>query len=690
MPNERENLYQTLTYKDYDIAGATFRAYYDADAKLVFVLDTVINKFKPNVMLVINPVGNRKWDDILANDYGLDLETVRPKKDNKYQKLDVEYTGLAEYDALIQADKMSTVDDAVLEKMMRFYSGALRRAANERLADAELTADKARETIEKTNETINANQVRLKKLRGKLAEYRRGVGKEPTKQSAAKILRAESQIDATNDKLGRAKKRLDNAKHRLAIAEEDADSARQVLAQLEHATADAPMVPATPMSTDVAHFEQPPVPMMPETQFAEIAPIQEPEFEEPKAENMADDEVKPLFDKDPEILDEEIAFKPVDFDLQNEDKMPVVQDVPQYEESGVVAPLSFVPPVQTQPVEPITSPVLDSLTTVDLPSEQLDSELMTTIAPVAAPQEFVSPITDVAPVAADVKPMADVLPSQSPVDAMPEISPAPIDDGMRPVSPITGNVSETLTPVRHKPTVLYYVLLVVLIVLSVFTLWLYQKSANDSVPELGAQTAPIVKDVVVDENQSDSVADDVVSPFVEQIQEQPQIIEPVVVPVSVEEESILVEPEIADVEPEPVPVTPAVPVQMSEDLAPTVSVPATPEISDGSVAEPVVTPVDNTESPFLTDETVAAVPPKPIVDVVVNKPAYNVSQNDKMFVADPEYETDGVVQEEIETCADGMAPDADGCCAGEELVEFDDGALMCCAIGTDECFEPMF
>ena len=103
----------------------------------------------------------------------------------------------------------------------------------------------------------------------------------------------------------------------------------------------------------------------------------------------------------------------------------------------------------------------------------------------------------------------------------------------------------------------------------------------------------------------------------------------------------------------------------------------------------MVTPVES-ESPFLSDETVVATPPKPIVDVVVDKPAYNVSQNEKMFVADPEYETDVVEQEEIETCANGNAPDADGCCAGEELVDMGDDTLMCCAIGTDECFPPMF
>ena len=53
MTNERETFFQPLTLIDYDIAGNSFRAYYDADQKLVFVIDYVISDIKPNVLLVI-------------------------------------------------------------------------------------------------------------------------------------------------------------------------------------------------------------------------------------------------------------------------------------------------------------------------------------------------------------------------------------------------------------------------------------------------------------------------------------------------------------------------------------------------------------------------------------------------------------------------------------------------------------
>ena len=690
MPYERENFYQPLTYVDYDIAGNVFRAYYDVDQKLVVVLDFVVSDVKPNVLLVINPVGDRKWDDILTNDYAVDLETVRPKKDNKYQKLDIEYTGLAEYDNLVRAYNNAGDLSGALANLMAFRNDAARRAALERLGAADIVAERARETIEKTTETIDAQQVRLKSLRAKLTEQRREVGKEPTKQSAAKILRTESQIDATNDKLMRAKKRLSSAQRRLDVAVEDADVARDILARLDGLMPENEKLPAAPMPTDVAEFEQPSVPMAQVPQFTEITPYEQPIAQEPKAEEMADDEVKPLFDKDPEFLDEEIAFKPIDFNLPTESNTPALPADDGYVESAPIAPLSFAPPVQSQPEVPVASPVLDSLTSVNLPSEQIDSELLATIepAPLPQPQEFVTPVPETMPAVPDVQPVADVLPSQTvaeSVQPMPEISPAPVDSGMRPVSPITGVATETATPVRNKPTVLYYVMLVVLIALSIFTLWIYQRSANDTMPELGAKTAPVVEEVEKTEEKSE-VAEVASSPFIGQVEvSEPQVQEVAEV---VELVPVLEEPEVADVEPEPVPVTPATPVQVAEEVAPIVEVPVTPE-PDEVVAEPEIVPVEP-ESPFLTEETVVATPTKPIIDVIVDKPAYNVSQNDKMFVAAPEYETDVAVEEEIETCADGAAPDADGCCAGEELTDVGDGALMCCAVGTDECFPPMF
>ena len=319
-----------LTFMEYNIAGNLLRAYYDADGKLVFVLDSTIDTRKPNVLLVINPVGDRKWDDILANDYGVDLESVRPKKDNKYQKLDIEYSGLAEYDALINAYKSGDDISGALNALAAFREESVRRAATERLAVAESNAEKARETILRTKESIDEMQDKLRQLRSKLSQQKKQVGREPTKKSASKILRTDAQIDAINEKLRRAKKRLDNAQRRLIVADEDAEIARDILSQKstnfgKEVAMPRPsaVVPSTAGYKKTVAVEAKDEDVMLESAGKTDEYNETVEFtqnieinNEKKAETMADEtkneEVKPLFDKDPEILDEEIAFKPID------------------------------------------------------------------------------------------------------------------------------------------------------------------------------------------------------------------------------------------------------------------------------------------------------------------------------------------------------------------------------------------
>ena len=688
MPSERENMPKNsengiLTPRDYNIAGNVLRAYYDADNKLVFVLDLTLNDAKQNVLLVINPVGDRKWDDVLANDYAVDLESVRPKKDNKYQKLDIEYSGLAEYDDLIRAYVSGDDLNAAVRALDDFRAASVYRSATERLAAANATADKARDTISKTNETIADLQVRVKQLRSKLAQQRREIGREPTKQSAAKILRSEAQIDATNEKLGRAKKRLTSAQRRLVAAEEDAETARAII--------DRGVAPLRTMAVGA------PAPVAVAPQFEEIVTTPETNTK-PKAEEKMAEEVKPLFDKDPEILDEEIAFKPIDFSTpqagiprENTSTSGADTFAPIFEDVNIEtdAPLSFVPPTQREEiveevrapidVRPI-APVLDSITTV----QEAD-------APVQLDPQFTN-AADVAPVVRE-----DVIASVTPQPAspvatpapMPEISPAPVSSDFRPVSPISG-----AAPVRagghetRRPTLLYYVMLVLLIALSIFTLWIYQKSTGDNVPDLTTATQP---EVVAPAPQESAVQEE--SPFIEPAKEEPQPVAETVVVAPMPEPVVEPEPVIV---PEPVPVTVAEPEPAIAEPEP-VPVMAEPvEVTP----EPVVT-----DGPFLSPEP----EPQPVTEPVVNKPAYNVSQQENMFVAAPDYETDAQysddeyyaepdvysapapVGNDMPTCGDGSLPDVYGCCAGEVYSAMDDGTYACCAdAGLGECFQPLF
>ncbi len=735
MPSEREFLSVERSV-EYNIAGNNFRAFFGAGGALLFVLDGVIDAVKPNVLLVLNADGGRKWDDILANDMGVDLETVRPKKDNRYQKLDIEYTGLDVYAALIDAYENDADLTQALDELVAFRRAAARRAASGRLIVAEDAAEKSRDTIDAASETVVELQERMRELRAKLSVQRKSIGREPTKQSAAKILRTEAQIDATGEKLRRAKKRLANAQKRLDDAEEDATAARAILAQLaDDADISASnRAVAAPVVTNMVVASDAPVP-------AEIEQDKLPDVVHPRATEltitnqeqgaltMADEkeEVKPLFDTDPEILDEEIAFKPIDFSapvVENPAPVPAASVADETENltfEPIPTPLSFAPPaaVDDMPTQSIvrpidvrpvvddtTQPVLDSMTPI---VDERAEFVQQTPAPVAAPVEFT--------------------PTPAPAAAapVPDVAPAPVDSSFRPVSPITGAAipagGGVVSPVRaQKPTMLYYVMLIVLIVLSIFTLWLYQKNTSDTLPDLSATVA--AEEIVVDTDaQSPFLVDDA-DVVVDAPVAQP-VPEPVVQP---EPEPV---PEPAAVEPEPVPVEiPAVP---AEPVPVVVDVPVVEPEPVDVVVEPAPAPVPE------------PVPAKPIIDeaaIIASKPAYNVSQNENMFVAAsdyesddnapvaasapveekpvveysapavvtpaideyvPEYESEFVLQEAasevypvsatdddmVESCADGNAPDINGCCTGEVFTDMEDGTFACCTADGLDCFPPM-
>ncbi|HNY25332.1 MAG TPA: hypothetical protein PKJ33_02175 [Alphaproteobacteria bacterium] len=534
-----------LSPKDFSISGNDFTAYYDGAEKLVFVLDKTFDDRKPNVLLIINPIGDRKWDDILANDFGVDLETIRPKVDNKYQKLDIEYSGLAVYDKLINDYKKSADLTFALEDLSDFRNSSIKRAAADRLAASTEIIKKTRETISKTGETMRELQSRLKKLRDKLSKQKKQVGKEPTKQSAAKILKTESQIDATNAKLKRAMKRLKNAQRRMAVAEEDAEIARRILDKKD------------------------------ETR-------KEIKKEEPKAQEMSE-EVKPLFDQDPKIMDQGIAFKPIDFSftqkpLEQPALAPVIHTEPIVVKPVVAeipsAPLSFVPPTIGQTLSP--EPVI-------IPEQPKQVPVLETITPIPTPQPVV-----------------------------------------RPISPISG--PEQIMIEHHKrPNALYYVLLVVLIVLSVFTLWMYQKRTVDTVPDLAKQSVQ------------------------ESISEQPKAVEeaPVVVQEANVESPFIQAEKAAPAEvAEPAPVEVEQPVVTEPQPAPAVI----NETAEASAPEVVIEPQQAPELPIQSDDSGNTMPPAlpaeepqqmmqpaSAPEMGPRKPTYDVS-GERRFVADENYQ----------------------------------------------------
>lgn len=695
MINARENSTHThqLEPRPYKIGDNVFTAYYDAAGKLVFVLDETISPIKPNVLLVINPVGNRKWDDILSNDYNIDLETIRPKKDNKYQKLDIEYAGLGAYDNLVTAYTAGDDIAATTAALNQFRNASVRRAATDRLAAANETADKARETIERTNATIDDLKSRLKELRSKLTTQRRAVGREPTKQSAAKILRTEAQIESTNDKLRRAMRRLSNAQHRLDAALSDAQMATQLLQTVPADTAPIEnYAVATPAPRDVMAG---PDPMF---QNIDVDDVENDVADNESGDEMTDndnDAVAPLLSQDPEIMDEKIAFRPIDFDA------PAPSDAP---EKGAPAPeFSQVPVFETiapEVIEP-AAPAESSDTSDFVPlsftpppartEKRLDEEEPGRPEQEQVPADDainVTPIIDTPPVLDTIRPLEASTPSLSddapaaPSDAQPDIAPAPASDAsVRPISPITGMGTPSTTR-RGRPTLGYYILLGLLIVLSIFTLWLYQRNVGTTAPDLvavsGDVTAGMDNDAPVPVAEVAPETDPFITPevnpvaeFVERGQNASDKTSDTPAPAAEPTPVLAPAAESVDV----VAVAPApTPVEESSAPAQTESAPMADPLEPEAEPEPTFVAVES--------ETTAVVSPAPD-EAVVDKPAYNVSQQEKMFVA-----TDDSDVAQL-WCDDGTRPDPYGCCTGETYTQMDNGDYACCPSGGGDCFPPI-
>ena len=366
MIGEREDLntetnYGSLVMRAYSIDGNEINAFYDSSNNLIFVLDNTLNSYKTNVLLVINPDGDKKWDEILSGDYGVDLETIRPKQDNKYQKLDIEYSGVSVYDDLIKAYNAGDALEEPLQRLAVLRDSAVRHSAMMRLNAANEIIAKTNTTIVKTKESIVRLQARLKTLRSKLTEAKKGIGRVPTKQSAAKILKLESQIEATNEKLKRAQDRLKSAQRRLETATVDAELASDLLNQSaeenEHSSkkndslivAPKHRVAKVDKKTSLPQIVEPDLDDEPEeekeaqdmayddeivdendTETTDEEETTEETTEETVEEETVEEEpksdVEPLIDQDPKILNDDIAFKPISFEAPTDSYEDVKED----------------------------------------------------------------------------------------------------------------------------------------------------------------------------------------------------------------------------------------------------------------------------------------------------------------------------------------------------------------------------
>jgi len=613
MIGEREDIvneteYGTLNMRSYDIDGNAINAFYDDSDDLVFVLDNTINQNKPNVLLVINPMGDKKWDEILSGEYDVDLETIRPKQDNKYQKLDIEYSGLSVYENLINAYIAGDDLSEHLNQLNILRDSAARHSAMIRLNVANETIAKTNVTIVKTKETIVRLQERVKTLRAKLSAQKKEIGKIPTKQSASKILKLEAQIDATNEKLKRAKKRLDSAQKRLEVATVDAELASDLLNQPALEIQQNPK-PSKPVMVapkyEVEKFE-PAKDKSDDDDFDYDDEDVEDEIADEDDEDInANSDIQPLFDKDPDILNEDIAFKPITFDAPSLNISTPEESEPVFKSENIS---ETVPEIETE--TPIFTPPLEDNSVLESMVPVREEESLPTVSEQRPVLESMTPVADLEPVVEQPKlepqPVINNEPQyQQPVMPVPPVVP--------PVRSVDISVSEQNN--RSKPTFIYYLLLVILIVLSVFTLWLYQKHVGTNKPLLAAvveekvveeQPAPVSEEIVAPAETTETVqvieqADSEPEEFAFAEDEEPS--EPAVEPVA---EEVIEEPAESVVE------------EMKEE-------PAEPVIMDSVPAKVM------TSGGFVGDEEPVD---ENIEEITVNKPVYDVgSKNDDMVVS---------------------------------------------------------
>jgi len=757
MIGERENFdtetkYGSLTMRPYDIDGNEISAFYDAAGNLVFVLDNTINARKPNVLLVVNPSADKKWDEILAGDYGVDLETIRPKQDNKYQKLDIEYSGLSVYDNLIKAYNSGDSLEEPLNQLAILRNSAARHSAMTRLNVANEIIAKTNTTIVKTKESIVRLQARLKTLRAKLAEAKKGIGRMPTKQSAAKILKLEAQIDATNEKIKRANERLKSAQRRLETATVDAELASELLNQPSEETF-APkrykpvvVAAASKPRASVAKVEQeePKEEVKEEVLAADnnlpsvikdddnikdgedvdddFEDIEDDDFVDEEDDDIDDidedidedvdveedideddkekddnhggeDKVKPLFDKDPQILNEDIAFKPISFNppsspelSQQDNRVPdlnremLLTDETDTKEETETTEEEIHEDIKETEEVPQAKSVLESMMPIaieskaqdEIESEPEDTEVeaeeieeepgekeetemvieeplrlqkpVENIKETRQQEPVIAPELDISIKEDEFKTEDEMLTPQTPIAPSAPTTPVP-PMPVPPYSMANVNVMKDDETNRRRPSFIYYLLLIVLIVMAVFTLWLYQRNVEPTAPVLTTtvENTETVKDKTSFFKKSDKpkrqksvVKEEVEAPtFVDDVPAKEAT-----VPVALEPEPVVVHEEIVETEPANV----------------------VPQVIDAVPARLSTSGMDNTAGRNVASEE----------DVLANKPEYQPgSRHDEMFVAE-EYIEDGApveyVEEEI-ICVD----EEDNVVECPEDFEYEDG-----------------
>ena len=244
----------------------------------------------------------------------------------------------------------------------------------------------------------------------------------------------------------------------------------------------------------------------------------------------------------------------------------------------------------------------------------------------------------------------------------------------RPVSPVSNSNVTILQPTASskKPSLFYYIMLVILIGLCILTLSIYQSKMDKSATPNLAKTTVVTETAPVE------------TVPMAKVEEAPLIVPE---PVTTEQPAPMPEPVVTEPAPQPEPVAAAPVAEPAPMPTPVVTEPAPqPEpVATLPIAEPEPAPVEKPKPVLIESRPEPEVIPVPaeVPTTLPLKPEYPVH-------GPVNYDEDSSNTVSSQLCTSGMAADEDGCCAGENLqfVESMNG-YACCAVADGECYPPL-
>jgi hypothetical protein len=291
-----------LFKRDFSAGGLEFSAWLDTHDHAAFVLDMTRDDILPDAMFIIDPDAanpDRKWDDILRKDFETDPEIVRPRENNKYQKLDILYQGLDIYQSAVE-HMMAHSGDAsgeIIRSLKSFRLNAAAQSAQKRILDNQEILAKTTGTLASAKKTRAKIKSEMDMLGERLATQKAAAGFEPSKAAASKMLKTQAMIEALHEKAEKNNTRAERTIKKIENARREIQEFTERLERLIGLGAEAD-------------------PIMP------VALPEDDDYEEEyDSEPENDSNVRPLLENDPNIVDESKAFKNVEHTEREESDM---------------------------------------------------------------------------------------------------------------------------------------------------------------------------------------------------------------------------------------------------------------------------------------------------------------------------------------------------------------------------------